>query len=155
MQDINPYAAPRAAVADPGSSSGRPGWVWAILIFYCLGAVGTIVSYLGVFTGAIDLPEDQRQYFAKLGFIDYALSILIVGTKLVASVQLFRLRRQSLYLFPSALVLGLLSTGWHAASKGWVTAVGSSGLASTLFGWGISIAVCVYTWRLAKAGVLK
>lgn len=155
MTDSNPYAAPRAAVRDPGSARGRPAWVWVISIFYVFSAISTAVSYYFLYSGKIDIPEDQRRYLASLTALDHALTFVIASVNLLAAVQLFRLRKISAVLFPSGFALGLAVTAWHAASKGWYTAVQHNGFAGMLIGWGIAAAVCLYAWRLARAGVLK
>lgn len=155
VTDSNPYATPKAELRGPGTTGGRPGWVWAIFIFYMLSAVGTLFSFYFVFSGAIKLPEEQRQYIESLTVFDHAMTVILMGINVVAAVQLFRLRKISVYLFPSALALGVLLTVWHAATKGWLAASGGSGVTSMMFGWGIAVAICLYTWRLARRGILK
>lgn len=155
MTDSNPYATPKAELRGSGTTRGRPAWVWVIFIFYLLSAVGTSFSFYFVYSGAISLPEQQRQYLESLTVFDRAITSIMMGINVVAAIQLFRLRRISVYLFPSALVLGVLLTAWHAATKGWLAASGGSGVTSMVFGWAIAVAICLYTWRLARKGILN
>ena len=154
MSDSNPYATPKAELRGPGPGRGRPRWVWAIFIFYMFSAVATLFSFYFVYSGAIPLPEEQKQYLADLTVFDHVLSFGILGLNLAAAVQLFRLRRISVNLFLTALALGVLATMWKVATKGWLAATGGSG-SSVLLGWGIAVAVCLYAWRLARKGILK
>lgn len=155
MTDSNPYATPKAELGSTADSGRRPRLVWVIFIFYMLSAIGTLFSFYIVFSGTVALPEAQRQYIDSLTFFDHAMTALMMGINVVAAIQLFRLRRISAILFPSALLLGVLFTAWHVATKGWLAATGGSGISSMLFGWGIAVAICVYAWRLASKGILK
>lgn len=154
MTESNPYATPKSELRGPGATGGRPRWVWAIFIFYMFSAVATFFSFYAVYSGAIPLPEEQKRYLADLTAFDHILSFGILGINLVAAVQLFRLRRISVYLFAAALSLGVLMTTWKISTKGWLAATGGSG-SSVLFGWAIAVAICLYAWRLARKGVLK
>ena len=155
MTNSNPYATPSADVRDTDIAPRRPVWVWIIFVFYVFSAASTLISYFLLFSGAINIPEEQKQYMANLTFADHALTFLMGTVNLVAAVLFFRLKKVSAYLFPASFVVGLLMTLWHVATKGWLTAMGGSGLIGALFGWAIAGAVCAYAWRLRKNGVLK
>ena len=73
---------------------------------------------------------------------------------MTAAVALFLLRRIALGLFLSALGLSFFLAAWHAATKGWVEAMGGPGLIGALSAYVLKIAVCIYTWRLSKKGAL-
>ena len=154
MIDSNPYATPKAELRGPGTTPGRPRWVWAILIFNVFGTVGIVFSYYMLFFGAINIPEEQKRYLADMTIFDHVMTFVVVGINLVAAVQLFRLRRISAYLFPAALALGVLLTAWKVATKGWLAATGGSG-SSMFVGWAVAVAICLYAWRLARKGILK
>ena len=155
MTNSNPYATPSAVVRDPEMNSGRPVWVWIISIFYVFSAGSSLISFYFLFSGTIRIPEEQRQYLANLTVFDHALTFLMGAVDLVAAVLFFRLKKASAYLFPATFIFGLLITIWHAATKGWLTALGGPGFIGALFGWAIAIGVCAYAWRLRKTGVLK
>lgn len=156
MDKENPFTPPKAEVADLSSHRERPAWVWVILIFYVFGAGSSLLSYWLIFSDTLPIPTAQKEYFARLTVFDHALTFAILMINLTAAVQLFRLRKIAAKLFPVAFGLGLLVTAWHAAGKGWLTAIGNSGgLAGVAFGWVISVLICVYAWRLAKNGTLQ
>ena len=135
-------------------SKKRPGWVWAISIFSFFSAAFTLFGFYLIYSGKIPLQPAQKAYFESLTFVDMSLTILIGLTNLIGAVLLFRLRKQSFYLFAISLVANLSMTAWHIFSKGFIAAMPSGGLIGMLIGWGMLVAVCVYTKKLEKTGVL-
>jgi len=134
----------------------RPKWVWVISILYLVSACFTLLSFYLIYSGAISLPPDQSQYFAKLTKLDHGLSILVGFLNLFAAISLFRLKKTALYLFTVSYSLGILITAWHIASKGWVQAIGgSSGIGGAILGWCLIVAVYTYTLKLYKTKVLS
>lgn len=123
---------------------GRPVWVWIIFVFYIFSAGSTLASYFFLYSGAISIPEEQRQYLASLTVFDHAFTFLMGAVNIVTAVLFFRLRKISAYLFPATFAVGLLMTIWHVATKGWLTAMSGSGFIGALFGWAIAIGVCAY-----------
>lgn len=140
---------------DSSQARKRPGWVWAIFILYFLSAAYTLLAFFLIYSGAIPLQPEQRAYFSQLTLFDHGISALIGTLNLAGAVTLFLLRRMAFNLFTTAFALGILTTVWHIVEKGWVAAIGSAGLVGAFFGWALAIAICVYTWRLGKAGVLR
>lgn len=140
---------------DSSQARKRPGWVWAISIFYFLSAAYTLLAFYLIYSGSIPLQPAQRAYFSQLTFLDIGASVLIGTLNLAGAVTLFILRRIAFSLFATAFALGILTTVWHTIEKGWVAAVGSAGLVGAFIGWALAIAICAYTWRLGKAGVLR
>lgn len=133
----------------------RPGWIWAISIFSFFSAFYTLLSIYLVHSGKILLQPAQKAYFARLTSIDMGLTIFLGLTNLTGAVLLFYLRKQAFYLFTIALAANLLTTLWHIFNKGFIAAMPSGGLMGMLIGWGILVAVCMYTKRLEKAGILS
>ena len=91
---------------------------------------------------------------SSLTGLDYGVSLLIGLANLLGAVALFLLRKVAFYLFVTAFGANLLLTAWHSATKGWVAAWGGLGLFSILIGWAVIVAVCVYSWKLVRRGVL-
>jgi hypothetical protein len=144
----------RIQMADQNQSRKRPGWVWAISVFFFLSAGWTLVSFFLINTGAVTPNALQEAYFSSLTGVDYGLTILIALANLLAAVALFLLRKIAFYLFLTAFGANLLLTAWHTVTKGWVAAMGAAGLIGALIGWILVIAVCIYSWRLIQRGVL-
>jgi hypothetical protein len=152
MSENNPFEPPKAELMDVGKVE-RPVWVWVIFIFYLLSALSLMLSFAIIFSGRLPMSETTRQYFANINALEYLLTFVITVTNVVAAVQLFRLRRVSQYLFPAALFLGVLSWGLRLVLGHGFPA--GAGLGQVVFGWVIALLVCLYTWRLARLGVLK
>lgn len=136
------------------TKSKRPKLVWVIFIFYVLSAVLMLYSFYLVYNRSISGTEAQEQYFASQSVVEYGLTVLLLALNFAAALYLFFMRKKAPYLFSVNLLLSFLLTVWHTLTKGWLSAVGGSGLIGIIIGWGISIAVCAYSWRLLRRGVL-
>ncbi len=141
-------------MGDGETKKKRPGWVWAISIFFFFSAGWTLLSFYLIYTGTVSLNPAQQAYFNNLTILDYSLTILMGFANLVGAISLFLLRKVALYLFVTALFANLLMTVWHIVFKGWAVAIGAPGLLGAIIGLGILVAVCFYSWRLTKSGVL-
>ncbi len=140
---------------DSSQARKRPGWVWAISIFYFLSAAYTLLAFFLIYSGAVPLQPEQRAYFSQLALFDYGVTVLMGTLNLAGAVTLFLLRRIAFHLFTTAFSIGILMTVWHTVEKGWVAAIGPAGLVGAAIGWALAVTVCVYTWRLGRAGVLR
>jgi hypothetical protein len=141
-------------MADDNLKKKRPGWVWAISIFFFLSAGWTLLSLYLIDTGAIPLSAIQEAYFNSLTGADYGLTIFIGLANLLGAVALFLLRKLAFYLFVTAFGANLILTVWHMVTKGWVAAIGGAGLVGAVIGWVLLAAVCIYSWKLIQRGVL-
>jgi hypothetical protein len=133
----------------------RTGWIWAICIFYVISVVWTLLSFYLIFSGTIPITAAQQAYFEALSPVDITLSMLIGLANLCGAVALFLLRWVAFHLFATAFAASLLMSLWHAATKGWLQALGGSSFIGTIIGEGISAAVCIYTWKLMRRGTLR
>lgn len=133
----------------------RPKWVWAISIFYFLSAAYTLLSFYLIHSGAVPVPEATQKYLTSLTALDYVFSVLIGLAILAGAVSLFFLRRIAYPLFLGSLITNILVSVWHALTKNLLAAFASGGAIGMVIGWGILLAVCLYTRRLSKSGVLR
>jgi len=133
----------------------RPGWVWAISIFFFLSAGWTLLSFCLIHAGVIPLNAAQVAYLDSLTVLDYVSSVGIGLANFAGAITLFFLRRVSFYLFAIALGANLALTFWHVATKGWVAAMGGAALFGAVLGLGTLFAVCAYSRRLLQQGVLR
>jgi hypothetical protein len=115
-----------AGVTQDKERVARPTLVWVICAFYALGAVGMALSFVRLYTGGLPLTPAQAHYFQSLSTFDVVASLTIQLIHVTAVVLLFLMRKQAAYLFPAGLVIGLVLTGFHAVTKGWVAAMGGS-----------------------------
>ncbi len=133
----------------------RPFFVWLIAIFYLLSTLFTVLSLSLVLSGSLPLTPEQEAYFSSLSSLDYLFSFVIDLTVFAGAVALFFLRRVALYLFCGSFDLIVLMSIWHLMTRDFLSALPSGGLLGFILGLGILAAVCLYTWKLTRAGVLK
>ena len=100
------------------------------------------------------MPAEAAAYMTNLSAFDQALTVLLLLLNLGGAVALMLLRKVAFHLFAAALTLSLLMTVIHTFAKGLVTALGGGGTVGLILGYGVEIAVCVYSWKLRARGVL-
>ena len=133
----------------------RPFFVWLIAIFYLLSTPFTLLSLSLVLSGTLPLTPEQEAYFSSLSTLDYLFSFAIGLTGFTGAVALFFLRRVALYLFCGSFALNVLMSIWHLMTRDFLSALPGGGLLGFILGLGILAAVCLYTWKLTRAGVLR
>lgn len=130
-------------------------WVWIILAFYVFGAIGSAATYAVIISGSIDIPEEQQTLLTNMSAFDHLMGLSILALRLVAAIQLARLRKISALLFPAALLISVLYFGWQLATKGADIVLANASLAGQMIAWTISLSICLYAWRLRKLGLVK
>lgn len=153
----DPYCAPQSVVSDvdAGSRPERPTLVWVITIFFGLSAVWTLASFALIWSGTVLLPPAAREYYDRLGFLDYALTLGVTALNLWGIVLFFRLRAIAVNVFIAALGLALLINAYQFLFKGLAPALGGAGGFGMVLGlllWG---AILLYAYRLKTRGVLR
>ena len=137
-----------------GGKRHRPGWVWAITIFYFLSAGFTVLSYVIVMSGAVPLPEAQQRYYASLTVFDYATTIIVGLLNLTGATLLLLLRKLAYPCLLSAWILGLTLVVYQILFRGWLAAISAPGLIGVWIGWMINVSIILYARSLARSGVL-
>lgn len=132
----------------------RPIWVWVISIFYFVSALWTLFSFYMIYSGALPLPPEQARYFASLTALDYFFTVATACLSIAAVIALFLLRKAAFYLFLAGLGLDIVLSVEQLIANDLPAALGLAGLVGAAFGWVILGAICYYTWRLKKRGVL-
>jgi hypothetical protein len=129
--------------------------VWVISAFYALAAGWTLLSFVLVFSGAVQLESAEQTYFHSLNVVDWLLALAGSALDLIGAVFLFLLRRIAVKLFAVSLGLGVLSTAFQALRTNWLEVASGPTLCGSLLGWVIGIAIILYAHRLSKEGVLS
>jgi hypothetical protein len=147
----------RATMNEVPEAKERPGWVWAICIFYAVIFVFAALSVYVVFSGSIPITPEYKAYFESLTAFDYVVSIVQPVLLLSAAVALFLLRRQATFLFWLSLAVKMGSDLWHFALKSGISPIYSKPGASTgaYIAFGMQLAVCFYAENLRKQGTLR
>jgi hypothetical protein len=148
---------------DPGRPPRvRPGWVRGIFIFYVISTAWGLLARALIQLGVYPLPEEQLAILRNqsTGSVLFGMGLTILS--LVAATWLWLLRKRAFELFVAALALSIASVIWQLFMGGplatlltrnaLVIAIGFFGL---IVGWGISVAICLYAWRLRQRGVLQ
>lgn len=91
-----------------------------------------------------------------------AFALLLWFLNLAAALWLWLLRKRALELFVSAFVLSLAHTTWQVVMGGPLgrlfeqgTLQAVIGFVSLTMGFGISLAICLYVWKLRRTGILR
>ena len=108
-----------------------------------------------IYAGLIPLDDAAESYFKSLTLFDHGLTLLTCAANLVGAVLLFLLRRQASSFFIAALGVGLSSTLYQIVAKNWLGAMPSGGLVGAFIGWGINVAIIVYSRRLVALSTLR
>ena len=140
------------AVAQP--PAGRPKLVWIVFLFYIFSVIYTAVSFFLVFSGSISVTPEQAAYFRSLSVFDWSMTGLTAALNLAGAISIFLLRKSAFPLFACSLGLSILQTLVHAYATNFIAALGGPGALGVLIAFAISIAVCIYAWRLKTRGIL-
>lgn len=128
--------------------------VWVVFLWYVFSAGYTLLSFALIFAGLIPLTDEASRYLSSLSALDYTVTVLALVLNLSGAVALLMLQRVAPYLFTAALTLNVALVGLHALTKGLVSALGAGGPVGLILGYGISVLVCAYAWRLHARGTL-
>ena len=139
-----PSTSPLAAMSN---RSGRPGLVWLITVLYAL--MFALIALVGWYSLSHweALPETAKTQLRAIPRLTWVLMAMGYPLSLVAIVQLFRLRRSSLYLYALAFAFGI------AASLPSYLMAGIT--VNQLVGLLVQVLVGLYIWRLLRANVLR
>lgn len=132
----------------------RPGLVWVVFLWYVFSAGYTLLSFALIFAGRVPLTAEASRYLSSLSPLDYTVTVLALLLNLSGAAALLVLRRVAPYLFIAALTLNVALVGLHALTKGLVSALGAGGPVGLVLGYGVSVLVCIYAWRLHTRGAL-
>jgi hypothetical protein len=133
----------------------RTVWIWIISIYYVLSVGLILFVYYLHFTNRLSLVLEMEMFMDDLSKWDIALNLLISFLHLCGVIALFFLHRIAFRLFLAAIVASVLQSIWMEATKGWIQNWVMAGFLSTIMGYCISVAICLYSWRLVKRGVLR
>jgi hypothetical protein len=96
-----------------------------------------------------------------LAMVTYSLAMLSISAKLAGSVLLWRLRKAAFGFFLAATGLVIFQVWWFVLMLGWVASMRRlHPMAWPVFTVSLAISpvllvcVCIYIWRLTRAGVL-
>ena len=153
----NPYAPPDAPVDDNDAQApqGRPGWVWAITIFFGLGAVWGLIWWLMALANVAPADEATRAYLQTLTVFDYVLPIANTTISLCGLILLFLMRARAPVFLLASLALNVFGVLYSFAVKNIFATFGILGAINMVVGPVIWVLVVWYAYRLRKTGRLR
>ena len=133
----------------------RPALIWVVFLWYVFSAGYTLLSFALIFAGRVELSAEASRYLSSLSPLDYTVTILALLLNVGGAVALLMVRKVAPYLFSAALLLNIVSVALHGLTKGLVAALGAGGPIGLILGYGISVLVCLYVWRLHARNTLS
>jgi hypothetical protein len=127
--------------------SARPGLVWAIAVFQTIAFLVLALVGWFLFTHWDVLPENVKASWRDISPMSHLFGGIGMALTLIATVQLFRLRRSAFYLYAIAVVVSITQSVplyVRGAYHGY-----------QFVGLTIQLLVCFYAWRLLRANLLS
>ena len=155
MSDI--YTTPKSnLILDKNRVEGkRPGWVWAISLFYIFSFVITFLVLSLTFSGVIPLPENQKNYFESLGMIGWMIASISSILSLAAAITLLMLKKLTIKLWLAKFLFDLVSIAYNIVTTNLLQSVGGLGVVGMFIGLATVISIYLYAKRLNARGFLK
>ena len=129
----------------------RPVLVWVFSIYFFLTVGFWLLTYFLVYVGIQPMTRAVYEYFGNFTALDYSVFILIGLAQFTGAVALFLLRKIALPIFVTELVVISFYTVWYQDTT---IAISKQGLMEIYIGYGLLIAVCIYSWKLKEEGIL-
>jgi hypothetical protein len=164
FDSTTPAPAPMPGEAQPPAR--RPVLVWVICV------IMFILILFGILALAVQpvlnnmmmskMPAAQLELVKSQGWWNYYLPTLVTYVlTLFWAIELFRLKRDSIYFFLTAIVLGIVVAIINLSNPAFLNFINSSPVTaavawiSMFVAWSINFALLYYTWHLIRKGVLK
>jgi hypothetical protein len=128
----------------------RPFGVWLISAFYLFAGTMNLIVLYRVQTRAIPLSAEQLAILEKA-----SLWGLLPLANLAGAVCLFMLKKIAFYIFSIMLIISGINSLVLMFTIDWPgQIISGQGMIRLLIGYGIGIAVCIYTYRLKQNNTL-
>ena len=138
-----------ASNAEATPAPRRPLVVWLIFLFY---VVITVFFFANLLLSPARLKADPAVHYS---WVDYAESSVLVLLKLSAAILLFLLRRSAAWLFTGILGLNVALTAIDLARRGFPKSPSFLTPASVAIEFCFIAGICLYSWHLARRGLLR
>ena len=138
----------------PQSKQKRPFWVWLIFAFYLFSGVMNLSMLWLILTGDVNLSPEELSMARKTS-LAWTLGGLLPLANIAGAISIFLLRKMAFYIFTGMLIAGLANGIVQFALLDWPLQTASrQGLTQVAIGYLITLAVCIYTYRLKKQNIL-
>jgi hypothetical protein len=126
-----------------------------IFVFTVLWVGFITLSLYLVQSGVVPLNAEELRYARSLSPIDYAITATVSILNVAGAIALIRLRSAAIYLYATALAVGVLHRLMAANIIATAPTYARPSGVQTFIGFAIWAAICAYAWRLKARGVLK
>ncbi len=138
----------------PPSTKERPIWVWIVSLFRIASSLIALWSYYLVLRGKMTMTNLERPFYENWTFFDYAIRIFISLIDLIGAVAFLLLRKAAFYLFTAALIVFVISTVREFIKGTFQSMHVTASIIALVIGYGITIAIWLYSWKLLRKGIL-
>jgi len=133
----------------------RPYWVWIISGFYIFSGLMNLSMLLLIHTENPGFSPQELAVLQKTAMA-WTLGGLLPLANLAGAVTLFLLRKIAFYIFSGMLIAGVLNGVLQLALLDWsLQSISQKGIIQVFFGYVITLAVCLYTYRLKQQKILS
>lgn len=139
---------------DRHATRKRTFLIWVISLFYIASGAMTLLTVLQIHFGTIPVSPDQLEELRRAS-MRWSMLGLIPAANLAGGIALLMLRRAAFYLFSGALGLNTLNMLRHVFFSSAPFHLDTGNLTGVIVGMGITLAVCIYTYRLKQADILS
>lgn len=138
----------------PKTGQKRPFWVWLIFAFYLFSGVMNLSMLWLILTGDVNLSPEELSMARKTS-LAWTLGGLLPLANIAGAVSIFLLRKMAFYIFSGMFIAGLANGMLQFVLLDWsLQTVSGQGLSQVGIGYLITLAVCIYTYRLKKQNIL-
>lgn len=107
-----------------------------------------------ILTGEVNLSPEELSMARKTS-LAWTLGGLLPLANVAGAISLFLLRKIAFYIFSGMLIAGLANAIVQAAMLDWsLQSVSAQSLGQVAIGYLITLAVCIYTYRLKNQNIL-
>jgi len=143
-------------MTETSARSRRPIWVWLISVFYFgFGASGVMAVAMALVLFYRGSLQPAQMPELKI-LLQSTLWGLLPAISMAGALSLFFMKKIALFVFLFLLLLRTAMPVILSAHPDYKMLQGSSEMiAGYAIGYGILLGVCIYTYRLARSGMLK
>ncbi len=133
----------------------RPFWVWLISAFFLFCGTMNLCLLWVIANGSLQLPPAELAAIRKAA-LAWTLFGLLPAANLAGAIFLFLLRKAAFYIFSAMFIAGLANAGIQLLLLDTAPSqFTGQGLWQALTGYAITLAVCIYTFRLKQRHILS
>lgn len=136
------------------SGGKRPFWVWIISLFYIFSGTMTLLTVYQIHFGMIPADPAQLETLRKASML-WSMCGLIPAANIAGGLLLLMLHKLSFYVFSGTIILNITNILRHFITTGFAVQLSTGSVFGVIVGLGMTLVVCIYTYRLKKLGIIS